>query len=887
MPQPESDLYVGPSGQPIFFGRAGGQVVTPASALVTLAGGVPVIQQSGGGGSQTITPQSATVTLAGGVPSILQSGGDNWALRIVNALGADRADGSSYPVSNGSNVPGLFYFDPGDGTLPNISFDPSIKHGSAAGSTRILTPAGAVANSGAIGLNFGANGKIYDGGVVWKAYTVWMQPEWTYQPWVVSGGGPAGPKLSIMSHHAQSHTNNEVVMEDNGDGVWDWYADNQLTQAFTYDVPTVTNCSATDFLFQSKKPIGAALTGLNCDTGVAWSPCEQDRRQKNGLYSARSAANWRNGYGDPFSGAMRRLPLQFINVLMRIARGVSGNSIPGNVGLGAGPVIPGAGTTRVMVWIELDTVPGWVPLSDVKTVETGIDVTYPYHDTLWFLPYMTNRLANTGCAVGSRTGIPGTTIIVVGQSTPTGPGSLVWNASTQLFTWQGNGEAIGTPRGFSAANNILTIIVASGTAPNSFLVITVAPASLPGSGVTTDTVTITTPRPSTQINVNDLIVSNYAIISPNGSVPTGVSTMGDAAANMTAGTWLFMSSITTLLGAAVTGQGGDVGTMMNDCSAWPWNTIYRRIELIGMDHYNIPGPESPNDTQRHYWYDDINNVFVQGTNSDGVMPAGTTPNHGFGHTSVNPYTGDVYHTPMYVGGNNIQLWEATGGSAVFQSQVATGVSIDAQVSIACFWWSGPYTGPLGTLGAQGAHMLFNSGACGGVGTGEMFIYDPLNPGVFNAQTGITPSGYLSDYNSVACYSPKLNCAIYGGGHGGNAQLLYRLNSDGTHTAMPSVPGSGCGLHVGIFVCDPVTGNFLLLTNGALYELNPTGSGTWTLQTGTRAPPSALTSAWNVTVPPSTASGGAFSSLTDYGVIAALFCPTGSASSAGFWLYKHA
>src|SRR5262249_38255694 len=38
-------------------------------------------------------------------------------------------------------------------------------------------------------------------------------------------------------------------------------------------------------------------------------------------------------------------------------------------------------------------------------------------------------------------------------------------------------------------------------------------------------------------------------------------------------------------------------------------------------------------------------------------------------------------------------------------------------------------------------------------------------------------------------------------------------------------------------CDPVTGNFLLLSAGQLWELNPSGAGTWTQQTGTRVPPS--------------------------------------------------
>ena len=103
----------------------------------------------------------------------------------------------------------------------------------------------------------------------------------------------------------------------------------------------------------------------------------------------------------------------------------------------------------------------------------------PDYNTLWLLPYVTNRIAG-GRKVGSRTNsITGTEILTVGLGTPIGAGTLEYNAATQRFRWLGIGEAFGTARGFSAANGKLTINVTSGGATESYIVLRVTPGSLP------------------------------------------------------------------------------------------------------------------------------------------------------------------------------------------------------------------------------------------------------------------------------------------------------------------------------------------------------------------------------------------------------------------------
>jgi hypothetical protein len=90
--------------------------------------------------------------------------------------------------------------------------------------------------------------------------------------------------------------------------------------------------------------------------------------------------------------------------------------------------------------------------------------------------------------------------------------------------------------------------------------------------------------------------------------------------------------------------------------------------------------------------------------------------------------------------------------------------------------------------------------------------------------------------------------------------------------------------------DPVTGNFLIWGGGGnarrLYELNPTGTGTYTLLSGSRQPPAA--GAHGVSDP----SGGAGGpdalvscALPAHGVIA--YMSASGASYANMFLYKHA
>jgi hypothetical protein len=180
-------------------------------------------------------------------------------------------------------------------------------------------------------------------------------------------------------------------------------------------------------------------------------------------------------------------------------------------------------------------------------------------------------------------------------------------------------------------------------------------------------------------------------------------------------------------------------------------------------------------------------------------------------------------------------------------------------------------------------MIFNSGnAVGNAQDGNILAYNPLTNSWFYNKIGMAPNfGSDATYHSVMEHSVRKNVAVYGGGNVA-PNRLWRLSSDGSVAAMPNVPsGKGVGMQNGLLVDEPVTGNFLLLSAGQLWELNPSGSGTWTQLTGSRNPPSGV----GIPGPGSNPQAVICSSIADYGVIAFVTQPLQTGGT--FYLYKHA
>jgi hypothetical protein len=332
---------------------------------------------------------------------------------------------------------------------------------------------------------------------------------------------------------------------------------------------------------------------------------------------------------------------------------------------------------------------------------------------------------------------------------------------------------------------------------------------------------------------------------------------------MNTGTW---AQLAVMNQNPILGVGSVSGSMVHFCNSMPWNPKSKVIEVIGSDHYW--------GSARHAQYVEATNQFTLVSGN----ATGETVMHGYDHTEVNPYTGDIYHRNWGNGATAIRTVKKPYGGSSF-APIPDVSSWYTQVAIGTCWWSGTFAGG----GAQGSFMMFNSGASNGTADdGQIVAYNPLTNSWFYNRTGMAPfyktSG--STYHSVMEYSAKKNVAVYGGGND-QPNKLWRLNADGTSTAMPNTPaGIGVGIQRGNLVCDPVSGNFLLLSAGQIWELDPSGAGKWTQGTGSRTPPS------GVGAPGPSNPQGVFScALPEHGVIAYI---TQTSSGGGtFFLFTHA
>ncbi len=339
----------------------------------------------------------------------------------------------------------------------------------------------------------------------------------------------------------------------------------------------------------------------------------------------------------------------------------------------------------------------------------------------------------------------------------------------------------------------------------------------------------------------------------------GVTELSQLAASMAPGTW---APLPVEGQNEVLGVGGVSGTMLHYSNHLPWNRATHVVEIIGMDH-GYP-------SLRHVRYVEATNRFVLVADNAGLGAA-----HGYDHNAVNPYTGDLYHRVYSGFSGHISSRRKVLGADAFTD--LPDLTTTDQVAIGACWWSGHFVG----AGAQGAFMLFNSGnSTGGASDGVIAAFDPLTDKWFYNEAGKAPfygSGYT--YHSVIEYSEKLNVAVYGGGNVA-PRKLWRLNEDGSFVTMPDVPtGKAVGIQGGLLVDEPVTGHFLLLSAGELWELDPTGDGQWSQLGGSSTPPAA------VGIPgPTNPVAVIVSSIPDYGVVMVITQP--SQNGGNVYLYKH-
>lgn len=277
-----------------------------------------------------------------------------------------------------------------------------------------------------------------------------------------------------------------------------------------------------------------------------------------------------------------------------------------------------------------------------------------------------------------------------------------------------------------------------------------------------------------------------------------------------------------------------------------WSQPYRRIEFVGQDHYA--------GGTRHLQYNETTNAWAL------VSTFSENPSHGYDHNAVDPATGDVYYRG-YTSWTIRRFAGATWDAAY--TTAPPGVSGYAQSATGAGWWSGALTG----VGARGCFLLFDNTSITGP---RIYGYDPLSASwPINISCG---SGWTDTYHSLLSYSSVKNVAVFGGGNS-NPRRLFRLNANATITELGSAPVD-IGINSSRLTCDPVSGNFIVFNATQVWELDPTGSGTWTLQTGNRALP----------FTPKIPDGCICVSLPLHGAIGVI---NFSGGANQFWMYRHA
>lgn len=331
-----------------------------------------------------------------------------------------------------------------------------------------------------------------------------------------------------------------------------------------------------------------------------------------------------------------------------------------------------------------------------------------------------------------------------------------------------------------------------------------------------------------------------------------MSNLSTLAASMSVGSFAQLTSANL----SVLQQGSAEQNRLPYANGTEWDPINKIIPLIVSDHVDPTGPI-------YAYYKESTDAVVN------VEQSSVWGSHAFDLTSVNPYTGQAYrHT---YGTSRVVYKNTTPLSAGGWVALAPYSGL-ANITMGTTWWSGSITG----AGSQGCLMVWTS-YFGGV----LNLYDPLSDTWFY-QASVPPfSGGTGggQYHEVAAYSAVLNCAVAGGGNEYPTKL-FRLDSDRSITILTTSP-IAVGVHSSAdnkanLCVDPVTGKFLLLGNGVMYELDPTGTGTYTLLS---APPSSVGDQ-------STSHGAVLScAIPDYGVV--VYFVGHGGTNVQMWLYKHA
>jgi hypothetical protein len=347
------------------------------------------------------------------------------------------------------------------------------------------------------------------------------------------------------------------------------------------------------------------------------------------------------------------------------------------------------------------------------------------------------------------------------------------------------------------------------------------------------------------------------------------STLSNLANSMQAGTWAQFT--TNSIQAMLASETGASGILLNYAMTGNWNPNEGKAYFFGADHHGgLPGYGA-----RLVWYDEASNTWLRSA----VQPAGTAEPS----TLLDPWTGgpdpvhgyDLWSIDV---ANQFMYWNSydnnTGTITMSRSPMPVGP--DTFVSLTPAFTAAQYdAGYVGSEYWPGkGFVVFDCNSAGG----QVIIRNDSD----GSYISLTDNFTTAPYHCAAVYSPTYNVMIFGGGNNNtqeDSRIVWKLNSDNTYTRLTDTPFSdGWGIQKYNAALDPVSGNFLFEGNGELWELNPTGSGSWTQKTGAAVPPSGVLN------PVGGANGVISIPISNYGVVMYVSCLVGNCS---VFLYKNA
>lgn len=339
--------------------------------------------------------------------------------------------------------------------------------------------------------------------------------------------------------------------------------------------------------------------------------------------------------------------------------------------------------------------------------------------------------------------------------------------------------------------------------------------------------------------------------------PSGGGAIATQAASMSSGQWAQVSPAPTGL-SLFTGQGGSSGIATHYAMPIMYDIANKKMYFIGCDH------GSPD---IFVVYDEATNAWTSAAASVpwGINQGGITA-HSYNHMAWDSTRGVLYFRPG-PGGGSFELRSWNGGTS---------------------WTTHAYSGWFYASAADGVayfpemdkillYQLENTP------NGSLRSYNPADgSSVILVPASSSQLAVAGDPHNVAVYNPLAQVVVFGGG--GGSQNLWKINSAGTITAMPNIPSAltsvGPATGYARIWSNPANGKYLVIKNATIwYDLDPTGSGTWTARGGSIP---MLTSQVLDSANPLDGVIGA--SMPNYGVLA--FIKSFAASQpAQMWLFK--